>query len=88
MASTKLYAIIYVVLFVMATVQVLVEFAFIDQYYWAAFWAIIVLSAVKAVFVAGYYQHLFYEPRSLSYLVGIGLLAALALTIAASYSIT
>jgi cytochrome c oxidase subunit 4 len=89
MTTTRTYAIIYVVLFVMATAQVLVEFAgLLEQTYWLAFGAIMLLSAIKAVVVAGYYQHLLYEPRSISYLMGLGLLAALALTIAASYSIT
>lgn len=85
MTSTKFYTVIYVVLFVSATVQVLVEFAGLD--YWTAFAIIIVLSVAKAVLVAAYFQHLRWEPRSLTYLVGIGLLAALALTMAASYSL-
>ena len=89
MSKTRLYAVIYVVLFVFATVQVAVEeLGFVEEVYWLAFAAIIVLSFVKALIVAGYYQHLVYEPRSLSYLMLTGLLAALALTIAASYSIT
>jgi len=86
MPDTKLYAGIYVALFVMATVQVLIEFAGLA--YWTALAAIIVLSVVKAVIVAAYYQHLRFEPRSLTYLVGLGLLGALALTSAATYSIT
>lgn len=86
MTSTKLYAAIYVVLFVMATAQVLIEFAGLA--YWVAFGVIILLSFVKALFVAGYYQHLRTEPRSVSFVMLIGLLAALALTLAASYSIT
>ncbi|ELZ85036.1 hypothetical protein C453_10660 [Haloferax elongans ATCC BAA-1513] len=73
------------VLFVSATVQVLVEFAGLA--YWTAFGIIMVLSAAKAVLVAAYFQHLRWEPRSLTYLVGIGLVAALALTVAASYSL-
>jgi cytochrome c oxidase subunit 4 len=85
MTSTKLYSVIFVVLFVSATVQVLVEFAGLA--YWTAFGLIMVLSAIKAVIVAAYFQHLRWEPRSLTYLVGIGLAAALALTLAASYSI-
>jgi cytochrome c oxidase subunit 4 len=89
MANTRLYTAIYVALFVLATAQVAVEFAgLLDSMYWVALGVIMVLSLVKAVAVAGYYQHLFYEPRSISYLIGIGLLAALALAIAASYSIT
>jgi cytochrome c oxidase subunit 4 len=89
MARTKLYTAIYVVLFVMATAQVAVEYAgYLKEAYWAAFGAILVLSFVKAGVVAAYYQHLRWEPRSLTYLVVTGLLAVLALTIAASYSIT
>jgi cytochrome c oxidase subunit 4 len=85
MVSTKLYTAIYAVLFVSATIQVLVEFAGLA--YWTAFALIIVLSLGKAVLVAAYFQHLRFEPRSLTYLIGIGLAAALALTLAASYSI-
>lgn len=85
MSRTKLYTAIYAVLFVFATAQVLVEFAGLA--YWPAFAAIMVLSVVKAVLVAAYYQHLRYEPRSVTYVIASGLLAALALTLAASYSI-
>ncbi|SEO29203.1 cytochrome c oxidase subunit 4 [Halogranum amylolyticum] len=86
MTSTKLYAVIYVALFVMATAQVLVEFAGLS--YWLGFWLILALSAVKALLVAGYYQHLLFEPRSITYLMVTGLVAALGLTLAAAYSIT
>ena len=85
MVSTKLYTAIYAALFVSATVQVLVEF--MGMAYWTAFGIIIVLSVAKAILVAAYFQHLRFEPRSLTYLVGIGLAGALALTLAASYSI-
>ena len=85
MTSTKLYTAIYVALFVMATAQVLVESAGIA--YWTAFAAILGLSFAKAVVVAGYYQHLRSEPRSVTLVAFGGLLAALALTVAASYSI-
>ncbi len=89
MARTKLYTAIYVVLFVFATVQVVVErMGFLEEDYLLAFGAIIVLSVVKAVFVAAYYQHLKWEPRSITYLVLSGVGAALALTLAAAYSIT
>jgi cytochrome c oxidase subunit 4 len=85
MVSTKLYTAIFAFLFVSATVQVLVEFAGLA--YWTAFGVIMVLSVVKAVLVAAYFQHLRFEPRSLTYLMGIGLAAALALALLASYSI-
>ncbi|WP_255150623.1 cytochrome C oxidase subunit IV family protein [Halorarius halobius] len=88
MSHLKLYTAIYVVLFVLATVQALVEVTgMLETAYWAAFGLIIVLSFAKAVVVAGYYQHLRWEPRSLTVLMLMGLTAALALTVAASYSI-
>lgn len=86
MTSTKLYTVIYVVLFVFATVQVLIEFTQIS--YETTIAAILLLSVIKAVLVAGYYQHLLYEPRSVVYVVASGLVTAIALTFAASYSIT
>jgi cytochrome c oxidase subunit 4 len=86
MTHTKLYTIIYVVLFVFATLQVAVEFLGLN--YWIALGLIAVLSMVKALFVAGYYMHLVWEPRSVSYLMLIGFIAFCALTAAASYSIT
>lgn len=86
MTSTKLYSVIYVVLFVFATVQVAIEFTGIG--YGAMVVGILLLSVIKAVLVAGYYQHLLYEPRSVVYVMVSGLLTAIALTFAASYSIT
>lgn len=89
MSHAKLYTAIYGVLFAFATVQVAVEYAgLLESQYWLAFWIIIVLSAIKAVIVAAYYQHLRWEPRAVSYLAGGGLIVALALTAAAAYSIT
>ena len=89
MSRLKLYSVIYVVLFVFATVQVLVEAGgYLEEFYWIAFGAIMVLSVVKAVLVAGYYQHLRWEPRSVSALMLIALIGVLALTLAAGYSIT
>lgn len=88
MPSTKLYTAIFVVLFVFATVQVLFEsLGLLGNYYWLAVGGILLLSVIKAVLVAGYYQHLIYEPRSVLYIVLSGLATALALTFAASYSI-
>lgn len=88
MVSTKLYSVIFIVLFVSATAQALVEaVGLVDSMYWTAFGLIIVLSVVKAIFVAGWFQHLRYEPRGVTYLILTGLAAALALTAAAAYSI-
>jgi len=90
MATTRLYAAIYVVLFVLATVQVVMEDFLpsdIGQTYWLVFGGIMVLSFAKAAGVAGYYMHLRDEPRSVTYVILVGLFGALALTIAAAYSI-
>lgn len=89
MPTTKLYAAIYVVLFAFATAQVVVEEAgFLEEAYWIGLGVILILSVIKALFVVGYYQHLRFEPRALSYLLLSGLITALALTIASSYSVT
>ena len=88
MSHTRLYTIVFGVLFAFATVQALVEtVGLVENSYWLAFWLIMVLSVIKAVLVAAYYQHLRWEPRSVSYLAGGGVLVALALTAAAAYSI-
>lgn len=88
MPSLKLYTAIYVVLFVFATAQVVVERSIPEALYWTGLAIIMVLSVIKALLVVGYFQHLKFEPRSVKYVVFSGLLAALALTFAASYSIT
>lgn len=89
MPTTKLYAAIYVVLFGFATAQVMVEeTGILEEAYWIGLGVILVLSAIKALFVVGYYQHLRFEPRSITFVVISGLITALALTIASSYSIT
>jgi cytochrome c oxidase subunit 4 len=90
MTSTKLYTIVFVVLFVLATAQALVESLGLLEAgtYWLALGLILALSAVKALFVAGYYMHLRWEPRSVTALATGGLLVALALAVAAAYSIT
>jgi len=89
MVSTKLYTVIYVLLFAGATTQVLIEqSSLFHTAYWIAFGGIILLSAIKAFMVAGWYQHLRFEPPGLTYVYLAGLSAALALTLAAAYSIT
>jgi cytochrome c oxidase subunit 4 len=88
MTSTRFYTAIFVALMVFSTVQALMEFSgILDQVYWLAFGAIMVLSSVKALLVAGYFQHLRHEPRSVSYLMAGALVIVLALTAGAAYSI-
>ena len=88
MASAKLYAIIFVVLAAITTVQFVLEFVLVDAMYGVAFVVILGLSTIKAAAVAGWYMHLFDEPRSVTYLALGGVLAVLALTAGATYSIT
>ena len=88
MARTKLYTGIYVALFVIATMQVAVEqIGLLESSYVLALGLITALSLIKAVMVAGYFQHLVWEPRSVTYVMLLGFVGFLALTVAASYSI-
>lgn len=88
MSSMKLYTLIFALLMVMSSVQAGLEMTgMLEEMYWVTLGLIMALSFTKAVFVAGYYQHLVEEPRSVTYLVVAGLLAVLALTTAAAYSI-
>ncbi|WP_053948718.1 cytochrome C oxidase subunit IV family protein [Halolamina sediminis] len=88
MARTKLYTGIYVALFVIATMQVGVEqIGLLEESYLLALGLITALSLIKAVMVAGYFQHLVWEPRSVTYVMLLGFVGFLALTVAASYSI-
>lgn len=88
MASTKTYTIIFVVLMALSTTQAALEFlGVLEDFYWPVLGAILVLSALKAMAVAGWYMHLFEEPRSVTYIAVAGLIGVLALTAGASYSI-
>ncbi|QKY19957.1 cytochrome C oxidase subunit IV family protein [Halolamina sp. CBA1230] len=88
MARTKLYTGIYVALFVFATLQVGVEqVGLLEENYLLALGLITALSLIKGVIVAGYFQHLVWEPRSVTYVMLLGVVGFLALTVAASYSI-
>ena len=88
MARTKLYTGIYVALFVIATMQVGVEqLGLLENSYLLGLALITAFSVVKALAVAGYFQHLVWEPRSVTYVLLLGFVGFLALTVAASYSI-
>ena len=87
MASTKLYAIIFVVLAGFTTVQYLLEQFLVDEMYWVALAVILGISSVKALSVAGWYMHLLEEPRSVVYVAFAGLLCVLAVTAGAGYSV-
>ncbi|MFC6717224.1 cytochrome C oxidase subunit IV family protein [Natrialbaceae archaeon GCM10025810] len=86
MASIRTYAIIYVALLALATGKfVFFEVGIPYEY---AVGGTLVLAVIKAGLIAGYYQHLIEEPRSLSYMMATALFMVLLLTIAAGYSIT
>jgi len=87
MSRLKLYTAIFVVLMALSTTQALVEMLGVFEGYWTMFGVLLTLSFVKAAIVAGYYQHLRWEPPSVTYLMLGGLFVALALTTAAAYSI-
>jgi cytochrome c oxidase subunit 4 len=88
MTSIRLYTAIFVVLFVSATTQVLVERVVGVDAYWLAFGLIIGLSFIKAALVAGWYQHLRFDPRPLVYLILSALITVIAFVVGASFSIT
>jgi hypothetical protein len=88
MTSTRFYTIIFLVLMVFSTTQALFEFTgILDRAYWFALGVIMVLSTIKALLVAGYFQHLVDEPRAITYLMAGALVGVLALTAGAAYSI-
>lgn len=88
MVSTRFYTAIFVVLMISSTAQAMVEFSgVLDNAYMTGFIVIMVLSSFKALLVAGYFQHLRHEPRSVSYLMAGALVVVLALTAGAAYSI-
>lgn len=88
MASTKLYTAIFGVLFASATAQVLVERFFGANAYWVALAVILGLSFFKAFLVAGWYQHLRFDPRAYAVLALSALVTVLAFVAGATYSIT
>jgi cytochrome c oxidase subunit 4 len=88
MSHIRTYTIIFALLMVFSTTQALVEMTgLLEQAYWLAFAIIMVLSSIKAVMVAGWFQHLRSEPRSVTYLTATALIVVVALTTAAAYSI-
>ncbi|MHB9287752.1 cytochrome C oxidase subunit IV family protein [Halobacteriales archaeon Cl-PHB] len=88
MTSIRFYVAVFGLLMILSTTQAILEFqGILEEAYTVGLVVILALSFVKALFVAGYYQHLRSEPRSVSYLVASSLLVVVALTTAAAYSI-
>ncbi|MWV65144.1 hypothetical protein GRS48_09975 [Halorubrum sp. JWXQ-INN 858] len=86
--SVKLYTAIYVALLVLAFSK-FVFFEFPEYFtYGQAFAGTMVAAAIKSVLIVGYFQHLRWENKSLTYLMLLALGLAMLLMAAATYSIT
>ncbi|WP_254768861.1 cytochrome C oxidase subunit IV family protein [Salinilacihabitans rarus] len=85
MSKVRTYAIIYVALLALGTGK-FIFFEF-DFDYQLAMAGTLALATTKSLLIAGYYQHLIEEPRSIAYLMASAVFAVFLLTIAAGYSI-
>lgn len=89
MSSVRFYALVYVALLGLASAKVVFfeaeRFGFIS--YNVALGLTLVTATIKTGLIAGYYQHLTSEPRSLTYLMLLGLFTVLLLAGAAGFSI-
>ncbi len=86
MSSVRTYTIIYVLLLVLGTAK----FVFFELPWFSydvAMAATIVLAVIKSLLIAGWYQHLVDEPRSITYVMIISVFMVFLLTIAAGFSI-
>jgi len=84
MTSVRFYAGIYVLLVALVSMKIV----FFETLSYDIALALTMLSAVaEALVIAGYYQHLRFEPRSLSYLMTMGVAGVLLVTFAAAFSI-
>ncbi|WP_254524856.1 MULTISPECIES: cytochrome C oxidase subunit IV family protein [Natrinema] len=87
MTSVRTYALVYVALMLLATGK-FVFFHFEGIFtYGMAVTGTLILAATKTSLIAGYFQHLKDEPRSITYLMLTALFMVLLLTLAAGYSI-
>ncbi|WP_440764620.1 cytochrome C oxidase subunit IV family protein [Natronorubrum sp. DTA7] len=87
MADVRTYALIYVVLLALGTGKFL--FFELDQLFTEqmAIAGTVILAIVKSLLIAGYFQHLREEPRSITYLMLTAVFMVFLLTVAAGYSI-
>lgn len=84
MTSVRFYAGVYVLLVVLVSMKIV----FFETLPYDVALALTMLSAVaEAIVIAGYYQHLRFEPRSLTYLMLMGVSGVLLVTFAAAFSI-
>lgn len=84
MSSVRLYTVVYVVLMALA----IGKWAYFQVFdYWTAMAITIVSAVVKAGIIAAYFQHLRSEPRAITYVYLLGVLAVMLLGMASSYSV-
>ncbi|WP_254761638.1 cytochrome C oxidase subunit IV family protein [Natrinema marinum] len=87
MASLRTYGLIYVALILLATGK-FVFFHFDGIFtYGMAIGGTMILAITKTSLIAGYFQHLKDEPRSITYLMLTAVFMVFLLTLAAGYSI-
>lgn len=84
--SIKLYTAIYVALMALAASKYLF-FHTLPFGYWEALAATMIAAAMKIGLIIGYFQHLRWENRSLTWLLGLSGGMVLLLMVAASYSV-
>lgn len=84
--SIKLYTAIYVALVALAASKY-IYFHTPFFGYWEAFGATMASAFAKTALIAGYYQHLRWENRSLTWLIVLSLGLVVLLMAAASYSV-
>jgi len=94
--SIKLYSAIYVALLTLAASKYvffhLDELLFMTDVSWWGYWhamgATMTTAVLKTALIVGYFQHLRWEPRSLTNLMILSVALVMLLMAAASYSIT
>jgi len=90
MSRARLYTGIYVALMSLAIGKV-VFFEMTDLYEWwgysQALIATMIAATVKSWMVVWYFQHLKWEPRSVKFVMGMGVFAVFLLTVAATFSL-
>lgn len=85
--SIKLYTAIYVALLALAASKyIFFNVPFFG--YWEAFAATMLSAVLKTVLIVGYFQHLRWENRSLTWLMVVSVSLVMLLMAAASFSIT
>ncbi|MCU4924732.1 cytochrome C oxidase subunit IV family protein [Halobacteria archaeon AArc-dxtr1] len=87
MSSVRTYTIIYVVLLVLGTAKFVFFMDELNLAYEIAIGATLLLAVAKSLLIAGFYQHLIEEPRSITYMMATAVFMVFLLTVAAGFSI-